>query len=131
MDLRDIIVRPHSARQIFRENGIPLKSVSKALNLSYNLLALIPTSLGNCINLEELYIESNFLPIEFNEFYDDYLDLQEFLAPFQQTWIAMNNPIEDSDSFAFNPDNMEPEVSEYEVFIDEEFKKAFSNIEDM
>lgn len=64
----------------------------EAMNLSDNLLSLLPTSIGNCINLEELYLEGTNLPIEFEEIYSDYMAVQDFLSPFSQTWQAMQDP---------------------------------------
>lgn len=66
----------------------------ETLNMSYNLLALLPVSIGNCINLEELYLESNFFPIEFKDVYGDYISVQDFIAPFSAAWNVMNNPID-------------------------------------
>lgn len=64
----------------------------EAMNLSDNLLSLLPTSIGNCINLEELYLEGTNLPIEFEEIYSDYMAVQDFLSPFSQAWQAMQDP---------------------------------------
>jgi hypothetical protein len=36
MNIREIIVRPHPSREIFRQNKISIKTVAKALGLSYN-----------------------------------------------------------------------------------------------
>lgn len=103
----------------------------EALNLSYNLLALLPISIGNCINLEELYLEANFLPIEFKEVYDDYLDLQDFLAPFQQTWSLMNNPLDTSDDFMMILEDEDRTLTDEEMIINKELQKVFDNLDDI
>lgn len=38
MNLKDIEVKPHSSREIFRRHKVPLKTVSCALGISYNYL---------------------------------------------------------------------------------------------
>ncbi|MCY3414230.1 MAG: leucine-rich repeat protein [Candidatus Heimdallarchaeota archaeon] len=94
----------------------------EALNLSHNMLALLPMSIGNCINLEELYLEANFLPIEFKEVYADYLDVQDFLAPFSQAWQVMNNPLDMLNEYTFD----EEEKVEIKTDIADQLKDAFS-----
>ena len=103
----------------------------EALNLSYNLLALLPISIGNCINLEELYIEANFLPIEFKEVIDDYLELQDFLAPFQQTWNLLNNPMDTTENFMLTLEDEDRSLTEGEMKINQELQKVFDNLEDI
>ena len=104
----------------------------EALNLSYNLLALLPISIGNCINLEELYLEANFLPIEFKEVFEDYLELQDFLAPFQQTWNLMNNPPETAGgNLLMDLESEDRTLSEDEMVINQELRKVFDNLDDI
>ncbi len=79
----------------------------ETINLSYNLLALLPVSIGNAINLEELYLESNFFPIEFKDVYSDYIDVQDFIAPFSGAWAVMNNPIDMINEIGLNDADVE------------------------
>ena len=54
MDLRTITVNPHPARKIFRENKIPLKTVSLALELSYNYtVAILSGSMNPTPKIEQ------------------------------------------------------------------------------
>jgi len=46
MNLKEIEVKPHPSRGIFRKHNIPLKIVAKALNLSYpHVVAMLSGSL--------------------------------------------------------------------------------------
>jgi len=41
LDPREITINPHQAREVFRRHGIPLKKISRALDLSYNYVVAI------------------------------------------------------------------------------------------
>lgn len=89
----------------------------EVLDLSYNLLAILPSSIGTLVNLEELYLDGNFLPIEFGTEYTEYQELQEFLTPFQQEWMATHETI------------LSEENEKQKDVVEDELKRAFSALE--
>lgn len=97
----------------------------EAMNLSDNLLSLLPTSIGNCINLEELYLEGTNLPIEFEEIYSDYMAVQDFLSPFSQAWQAMNDPFDMINEIEFSDDI----INENKLLLSEQFHDMFDQEE--
>jgi len=91
----------------------------EVLDLSYNLLAVLPSSIGTLVNLEQLYLESNFLPIEFQTEYTTYQELQEFLTPFQQEYMATHETI------------LSQDIDDPKAGVEDELKKAFSALENL
>lgn len=97
----------------------------EAMNLSDNLLSLLPTSIGNCINLEELYLEGTNLPIEFEEIYSDYMAVQDFLSPFSQAWQVMNAPFDMINAIGISYDIQD----ENKLLLSEQFHDMFDQEE--
>ena len=84
-------------------------------------MAILPSSIGNLKQLTSLFLESNLLPVEFMIEYIGYKEVQQFLVPFQNEWIATHEPISQGSG--------SQEISNEGV--QDELLKAFNAMEDL